>query len=116
MIVIGATGLGTMIYSFNWSKTLTVPMTAVFGSFMIIRGFSMFLGGFPNEFLTDEDGNALEVKNSYIFYLIAYIFILCFGVVHQRYRKYHLLYDNDQFSKNLGSINDDDYMRAHMMN
>lgn len=118
-IVVGAFTLGVGVYSFTWSKTLTVPMTAVFGAFWMIRGFSMFLGGFPNEFQSDEDGKMFEVKNSYIYYLFAYLILLCAGVAHQRHRKYHTLYDDDQFSKLNPSINgagDGDYFRMHMMN
>jgi hypothetical protein len=112
VIIIAGAGISTSFYSFMWSKTLTVPITAVFGAYMMIRGFSMFLGGYP-EFLVDENGKMIEVENSYIYYVIAYILLLCAGVVHQRWRKYHTLYDDDQFAK-LGG--DDNYMSAHMIN
>ena len=84
---------------------------------MLSRGVSMFVGGFPSEITDYRSGTAqFTMENSYALYMIAYVLLLVGGVLHQRYKKYHTLYDNDQFAI-YGSINpDDDYMKGNMMN
>lgn len=117
LVVIASAAIATGIYSFNWSKTLTVPTTAIIGSYLIIRGFSMFLGGFPYEGLgvSSDDDTPFHMENSYIYYTIAFILLLCGGVTFQRYKKYHMIYDDDQFAIMTSINKDDDYMRMDMM-
>ena len=57
MIMTAAT-LSTAYYSFIWSKTLTVPTTAAIGSFAIIYGVSLFLGGLPESLEEYQEGAA----------------------------------------------------------
>lgn len=117
MMIIAASSIATAYYAFFWSRTLTVPATSTLGAYMMIRGFSMFVGGFPSEITDYRNGTAqFTMENSYALYMIAYVLLLVGGVLHQRYKKYHTLYDNDQFAI-YGSINpDDDYMKGNMMN
>lgn len=117
-VIIFASAISTAYYAFMWSRTLTVPITAVFGAFFICKGFSMFVGGFPATFQEYTEGQEeFKMQISYIYYLIAYILFLVAGTAHQRYRGYHTLYDNDQFSA-LSIVNnkDDDYLRMHAIN
>lgn len=111
MIMVAATA-GTAWYSFKWSKTLTVPTTAAIGSFAMIYGVSLFLGGLPESLEEYRDGAAqFTMEDSYVIYLFAFILLMVAGVLHQRHRKYHELYDNEfQF----WSADQDNYMRYEL--
>lgn len=53
-LLIGLVGLGGLIFgwlSWKFDKHIIVYLTAFFGSYALIRGISMFAGGFPNEVL-----------------------------------------------------------------
>ena len=111
MIMTAAT-LATAYYSFVWSKTLTVPTTAAIGSYAIIYGVSLFLGGLPESLEEYRDGAAqFTMEESYIQYLFAFILLMVAGVLHQRYRKYHEIYDGEFI---IHSINDDNYMKYEL--
>ena len=111
MIITAAT-LATAYYSFIWSKTLTVPTTAAIGSFAIIYGVSLFIGGLPESLEDYQEGAAqFTMEASYVQYLFAFILLMVAGVLHQRYRKYHQIYDGEFI---LSSINDDNYMKYEL--
>ncbi len=107
-MIVAAFSTATAYYSFIWSKTLTVPTTAAIGSYAMIYGVNMFVGGLPDSVADYKDSAERFFEDaSYITYLFVFVILMVSGVLHQRYRKYHTAYDNE-FT--MHSLNDDNYM------
>ena len=89
-------------------------MTSIVGSYLVIRGASMFLGGYPSEFIEiNHQEDLLKYESGAVFYLISYLILMVSGVLFQRYRKYHLIYEIDD-PDFLAAINHDDgYMKMN---
>lgn len=111
VIMIAAGSIATTIYTIKYIGVLTVPMICLAGSALIVFGASMFLGGFPTSFTTvTSKEDLLQVSHAGIYYLVAYLLLVCIGFGFQRWRKYHLSFEDDEFMNTEGMH--DAYMRA----
>jgi len=83
-IIFGA--LGAIIFamlSFKLFEKVTIILTAFLGSYLWVRGFAMFIGGFPNEMtLYSKLANGVSLSKIFTPYVYAYLAaILIFGLI-----------------------------------
>ena len=68
-------------YAYVYAFRLILPITAGLGSFFMLRGVSVLLGGFPTDF-TSFTGSSEGLKYTF-FYLMAFILLFAIGIYHQ---------------------------------
>lgn len=75
--------------AYKHGDTIVILVTAMIGSYLTIRGLSMFFGGFPNEIaLFQEIANGTaSYKGWFIAYLVAIGILFVLGVMYQNKNK-----------------------------
>ena len=79
-----------MIISYFTADYFAIYGTSLLGSYIFIRGLSLFFGGFPNEYLIYNSlKNNLELNLPFQFYLYLLLIVILFmqGVARQN-KKY----------------------------
>ena len=95
-IMISLLGLIIGILALKFLKTILIIGTSFIGAFMVVRGVSFYIGGYPNEF---ELYNEIQVGNidnvPYTFYIYA-AFIVILAVIGAivKYKKFGLCKKN----------------------
>jgi hypothetical protein len=85
MIIGGA--VGAVILTRKYFDMLVMISTSVLGSYSLVRGISMFAGGFPNELvLMDKLANGMkpELDNSFYIYIAVMVTVFILGFLKQR--------------------------------
>lgn len=89
ILVVSVLALFVSIGTAKWCKTLVAPMTSFIGSYSIVRGLSMFLGGFPKSW-----GSFTDVNDMVLIYFFLIILMTLIGTVYQVFKKFHHGYKN----------------------
>jgi uncharacterized membrane protein len=78
------------LITFKGSDQFMIFSTALFGSYMMVRGISLYAGGYPNEFEIMEEikaGAIEKVPNSFYAYF-AFIIVSVIGGSHHQWRQW----------------------------
>jgi hypothetical protein len=75
-----------MVLANKLKDEVIIFSTALLGSYAFVRGFSMFIGGYPNEFTLYDEISAGTVTYSpaFIGYLAAIVLLTIIGVFYQK--------------------------------
>ena len=90
-VVFGLVGL----WKYKW---VLIGGTAFVGSYVFVRGWSLFIGGFPNEFtiITEiNEGRKVNIPGAYYAWLVAIILLTVVGVWWQSKQKKKMDNDDD---------------------
>lgn len=107
--IILTTGFGSYAMS-KWEEIMEVHVTHFMGAYMIIRGLSFFLGGYPNEaetYFQLSNGN-FNLPASFYGYFVLFIVLNVAGGWFQYHKNYHL----ETPSKTRKGLNKGDYQNA----
>lgn len=53
-LILGACGIATCILVYLFERVICISITSFLGSYMLVRGVSLFAGGYPSEFQVAE--------------------------------------------------------------
>jgi hypothetical protein len=84
--------------AWKYQNEVIVYITAFLGGYALMRGASLFIGGYPNEItmITEIIAGTFEVTDYFYYYLGSFGFLTLCGIIIQHKRGYHR---NDGFSK-----------------
>ena len=102
--IIGGTAGAAMVLTCCCKEMIKILLTSLIGSFGVVRGISLYLGGFPNEVELQEQLRTGYITwesfpKTYYLYCLAYIGLVILSVVHQYWNyKHHEKRRNDNSS------------------
>ena len=85
-VLMSVIGLALGVLSFFWYNYIVIICTSILGSYMFIRGISLFAGGFPNEFTVVkriQNGDIDGVPGTWWAYLAGLVVVLALGIFIQ---------------------------------
>ena len=101
ILTIGCAILGAIL-AWKFDKTVIVYATGAVGGYALVRGISIFAGGFPNEielYTQIMSGQMPDMSNAFYGYLAGIVVISIVGIFTQRKLGYHQHHHDDAFHK-----------------
>jgi hypothetical protein len=92
ILTVIASSIGLVVLTWRHIRKLIVPLTAVIGSYLIVRGISIMIGGVPENFsMFGDSSNILAV----FYYLLGYGLSIFCGYTFQMYQKFDNIHKED---------------------
>jgi len=113
MLIVLSSGATASFFTYRHSDRIIVPISIFVGSYLLVRGISIMIGGVPQSLSMFGDSNSVL---AFFYYILAYIFTIGLGYAFQKHNHFddiHELECDSDHSDEEGEEKEDDHEHDH---